>query len=106
MFNLVHVFIFISECDRAIHGEIVYLSSSELHHIQSSIGQSTTTAATTSTAATTDPAATTSASASTNKTHSDQHNICSKSHHSDYQSKLYICKVSILVNFYDVYSNI
>lgn len=74
------------ECDRAIHGEIVYLSSSELHHIQSSIGQSTTTAATTSTAATTDPAATTSASASTNKTHSDQHNICSKSHHSDYQS--------------------
>lgn len=100
MFNLVHVFIFISECDRAIHGEIVYLSSSELHHIQSSIGQSTTTAATTS------PAATTSASTSTNKTHSDQHNICSKSHHSDYQSKLYICKVSILVNFYDVYSNI
>lgn len=94
MFNLEHVFIVISECDRAIHGEIVYLSSSEIHHTQSSIGQSKSTAETTITAATTTIAATTStsANASTNKTHSDQHYICSKKHNSGYQSKLYVCK--------------
>ncbi|XP_011452549.3 mucin-3B [Magallana gigas] len=76
------------ECDRAIHGEIVYLSSSEIHHTQSSIGQSKSTADTTITAATTTTAATTStsANASTNKTHSDQHYICSKKHNSGYQN--------------------
>lgn len=91
MFNLVHVFIVISECGRAIHGEIVYLSASEIHHTHSSISQSKSTAATTATAATTTTAATTSASTSTNKTHSDQHYICSKKHNSGYQSKLYVC---------------